>query len=355
MAFKPATKEQSKLRLALMGPSGSGKTYTSLEIAKHLGNKVAVIDSERGSASKYADLFAFDVCELPTHNPTEYIRNIKEAEAAGYDVIVIDSLSHAWMGKDGALELVDKAAKKSNSGNSFTAWRDITPLHNELVDAMLNAKCHIIATMRTKQEYVLEENEKGRKVPRKVGMAPIQRDGVEYEFDVTADLNIDHDLIVAKTRCHLVDGLVVRKPGKQFAETLKGWLESGVAASPKPQSSTKSTAGSAAPAAEQTVTTSIPADAAKQPEPSKVGATEMKQLLQVGEGNGWKRDQISAFMCSAFKLEPHKFAQTITWKQWETGVKILGRPENANGAVKVNSEGKPLSDEHQWPKTEQAA
>src|SRR5579883_3228848 len=154
MLFKPATKTKSKLRLALMGPSGSGKTYTALTVAKHLGNKVAVIDSERGSASKCADVlqFDFDTCDLENHSPEVYIKCIKEAENAGYDVIVIDSLSHAWTGKDGALELVDKAAKRSQSGNSYTAWREVTPLHNSLIDAMLQSKCHIVATMRTKQE-----------------------------------------------------------------------------------------------------------------------------------------------------------------------------------------------------------
>lgn len=233
MSFKPATKEKSKLRLALMGPSGSGKTFTALTFAGALGKKIAVIDSERGSASKYADLFKFDVCDLDNHAPATYVSIIKEAEKLGYDVLIIDSLSHAWAGKDGALEQVDKVNKRSQSGNSFAAWREVTPMHNNLVDAILQSKCHVIATMRTKQEYVLEENEKGRKVPRKVGMAPVQREGVEYEFDVIADMNIEHDFIIAKTRCHLLDGLVTRKPGVEVAETMRTWLEGGVAPDPK--------------------------------------------------------------------------------------------------------------------------
>lgn len=226
--FEKATKRQSRLRLALIGTSGSGKTYSALNIAQHLG-KVAVIDTERGSASKYADLFPFDVLELDTFSPLTYAEAIQSAEAAGYTVIVIDSLSHAWMGKEGALEQVDKSAKRSQSGNSFAAWRDVTPMHNALVDAMLQSKCHIIATMRAKSEYVLEANEKGKMTPRKIGLAPIQRDGLEYEFDVVADMDMDNNMIVSKTRCPNIAGAVIHKPGKDVAEILTAWLSDGTA------------------------------------------------------------------------------------------------------------------------------
>ena len=130
--FKKAVKSRSKLRLALIGPSGSGKTYSALAIAAGLGSNIAVIDTEHGSASKYADLFNFDVLELGSYSPEKYVEALKAAAAAGYDVVVIDSLSHAWMGKDGALEMVDRAAARSKSGNSFGAWREVTPQHNEI-------------------------------------------------------------------------------------------------------------------------------------------------------------------------------------------------------------------------------
>lgn len=227
--FHKATKQQSKLRLALIGTSGSGKTFTALNIGQHLGEKVAVIDTERGSASKYADLFEFDVLELDSFSPLTYVEALKAAEAAGYDVIIVDSLSHAWMGKDGALEQVDKVAKRSESRNSFAAWRDVTPMHNALVDAMLHSNCHIIATMRAKSEYVLETNERGKQVPRKIGMAPIQRDGLEYEFDVIADMDADNNMIVSKTRCTALTGAVVNKPGKDIADVLNAWLSDGSA------------------------------------------------------------------------------------------------------------------------------
>ena len=398
MAFKPATKEQSKLRLAIMGPSGSGKTFSSLQLGRGLGVKIAVIDSERGSASKYADLFQFDVCDLENHAPQTYVKAIKEAEAAGYDVLVIDSLSHAWSGKDGALEQVDKAAKRSQSGNSFAAWREVTPHHNALVDAILQSKCHVIATMRTKTEYTLEENEKGKKVPKKIGMAPVQRDGVEYEFDVVADMNLEHDLIVTKTRCHLIDGLIVNKPGNELAATLKGWLDGGTAPAPKsggqkndaksaesststdagtppggeekkspsqpnspaqtagtqtPSASGTSNAGGSAAKTETATKSTESASTANQSSPSpstsKVNKEQMNQLLASGEANGWKRVDLSKFVCFAFGHTPQTLAQNLTEKQWEQAVKMVSHPANKGGKVSVSASGKQLPPERCFP------
>jgi hypothetical protein len=238
--FQKATKKQARLRMALIGPSGSGKTYTSLRIASRLGKKIAVIDTEKGSASKYSDQFGFDVLELETFGPQRYIDAIKAAGDAGYEVLVIDSLSHAWNGKGGALELVDQATARSKSGNSYTAWRDVTPLHNDLIDAILRAKCHVIATMRVKTEYVIEKDEKtGKSTPRKVGLAPVQRDGMEYEFDVVGDMD-NAQLVITKTRCPAIAKAVVNEPGSEFADTLKAWLTDGVEA-PEPMREPKPT------------------------------------------------------------------------------------------------------------------
>ena len=225
--FTRATKTRAKGRLALIGPPGSGKTYTALVIAGHLGKKVAVIDTEHGSASKYADIFDFDVTELSSFSPDIYVQKIREAEAAGYDVLIIDSLSHAWAGKDGALEMVDQVTARSKSRNSFTAWREVTPHHNAMVEAILAVRCHVIVTMRSKVEYVVEDDGRGRKVPRKVGMAPIQRDGLEYEFDVVGDMDHENTLVITKSRCPDLSGLVVKKPGESFAKTFLKWLSDG--------------------------------------------------------------------------------------------------------------------------------
>lgn len=227
MEFTKAIKHEAKLRMALIGPAGSGKTMTALKIAGCLGKRIALLDSEHGSATKYADLFDFDSLEPESFSPQTYIDAIAAAEAAGYDVLILDSLSHAWTGKEGALELVDRAAKRSQSGNTFAAWRDVTPLHNRMIDAILAARLHIIATMRTKTEYVMEQNEKGKTVPRKIGLQPVQRDGLEYEFDVVADLDQDNNLIVGKTRCSALHGKVFAKAGQDVAQVLSPWL-SGV-------------------------------------------------------------------------------------------------------------------------------
>jgi KaiC/GvpD/RAD55 family RecA-like ATPase len=245
LTFQKATKRQAKLRLALIGPAGSGKTYTALSIARHLGSRVAVIDTERGSASKYADLFAFDRLELQSFSPETYVEAIRAAERAGYDVLIIDSLSHAWTGKDGALEQVDKRRGSGSDASSFNAWRNVTPLHNAMVDAIITARLHVIATMRVKTEYVMEEyTDNGRKKTRpvKVGLQPIQRDGLEYEFDVIGDLDVENNLAIGKTRVPQLHGQVYRRAGREVAEILRTWLDAGEAvAAPPPRSETPDT------------------------------------------------------------------------------------------------------------------
>lgn len=230
--FQRAVKQQAKLRLAIAGPSGSGKTYTALSIASHLaGDKpIAVLDTEHGSASKYADLFEFDVLEMSApYHPDRFVEAIAEAANAGYGVIILDSMSHAWSGTGGLLEIVDNIAKRMKSSNSYAAWKDATPIQNRMVEAMLAAPLHIIATVRSKQEYSMEKDDRtGKTSIRKVGMAPVQRDGFEYEFDVFFDMDIDNNAIVSKSRCPALAGQVYSKPGKDVANILAEWLGNGV-------------------------------------------------------------------------------------------------------------------------------
>lgn len=227
--FHKATKAQSYLRMALVGPSGSGKTYSSLRIAQGLGTRIAVIDSERGSASKYASDFDFDTLELDTSfSPAEYIEAIQAAIHGGYEVLIIDSLSHAWNDKGGILEMHDAVAAQYKRENDFTAWRQVTPEHNKLVDAILRAPLHVLVTLRAKTEYVTEKNEQtGKTEIRKVGLKPIQRDGLEYEFDVVGDLDQFNTLTVAKTRCKALIRATITEPGESLAKTLKDWLTDG--------------------------------------------------------------------------------------------------------------------------------
>ena len=231
--FKQATKQESRLRMTIDGPAGSGKTFTALRFAHSLarGGKIAVIDTERGSASKYVGEapdgipWAFDVAELTTFAPSNYVEAINSAAIAGYAVLVIDSLSHAWEGKGGALEMKDKSGDK----NQYTAWRAVTPEHNRMIDAILQAPMHVITSMRSRMEYVQEQNEAGRTVIRKVGMAPIQRPGMEYEFDIVCDVDQEHNLRVTKSRCNAMADQQANRPGPSFFAPLVAWLESGSA------------------------------------------------------------------------------------------------------------------------------
>ena len=226
--FKRATKASAKLRLGLVGPSGSGKTMTALRIAAGLGGRVAVVDTERGSASLYAGErgLAFDVIELDTYGVERFIEAIRAAVDGGYATLVIDSLSHAWAGKGGILEFVDTQGKRNQGGGNFSAWRDATPRHNSLVDAILGAPLHIICTLRSKVEYVVERID-GRNTVRKIGLQPVQRDGLEYEFTVVGDVTQDHDLVVTKTRAAFLKDAVIREAGEDLGRQLAEWLNSG--------------------------------------------------------------------------------------------------------------------------------
>lgn len=242
--FKPAVRHAAKLRLALSGPSGAGKTYSALQLAAGLGGKVAVIDTEMGSASLYAHLTPFDVLELgPPYEPGRYQEALAAAEAAGYDVVIIDSLSHEWSGVGGCLELVDKYAAVTR--NSYTAWGQVTPKHQALLDAIQRAKCHVIATLRSKADYVLEDSG-GKKVPRKVGLAPIQRDGIEYEWTVVLDIAVSNHAVASKDRTGLFTGATPFVIAPEHGARLASWLAAGEAQEPAPQSDP-----SPAPAASQ--------------------------------------------------------------------------------------------------------
>ena len=233
--IKKAAKTQSRLRLSIAGPSGSGKTYTALRLASVLGEKIGLIDTERGSASKYADQFDFDVIELDDFHPQNFIGAIKAFEKAGHDIIIIDSTTHEWNGTNGILELHEAAVAKQRTKNSYTAWAEVTPLHTDFIDSILQSRCHIIASVRSKTEYVQEKNDRGQTEIRKVGMASIQRADMDYEYDVMLELDVQHNGVITKTRCAALDGKVFKRPGNELGEMLKHWLTDGVPVKqPKP-------------------------------------------------------------------------------------------------------------------------
>jgi hypothetical protein len=228
--FETATKDQAKARLALAGPSGSGKTWTALTLATRFGAPVAVIDTERGSASKYASDFTFDRLNLTSYDPRSLPKALAAAAQNGYQVVVIDSLSRFWSGTDGMLEQVDNAGKRGYGGNSFGGWKEARPMENAMVEAMLGYPGHVIVTMRTKTAWEIGQDERGRKVPIKLGLKPEQREGIEYEFDIVGDLDSENTLTISKSRCSALSGAVIRRPDAAVADLILAWLNDGAPA-----------------------------------------------------------------------------------------------------------------------------
>jgi hypothetical protein len=225
--FAPATKAAAKARVALEGPSGSGKTWSALSIGQGLGRRMAVIDTERGSASKYAGDFRFDTLQMHTYNPRDLVAALSAAAGAGYDVVIVDSLSHFWMGTGGMLEQVDQIARRKTSGNSWAAWKDANPMEREMIDGLLAYPGHVIVTMRTKTEWVITENDQGKKEPKKIGLKAQQRDGIEYEFDIVGDIDLDHNLVVSKSRMSALADKVVTRPNADLGAEILAWLQDG--------------------------------------------------------------------------------------------------------------------------------
>lgn len=212
MELKIAKRRQAKIKMALQGPSGSGKTMGALLIAYGLckdWTKIAVIDTENYSASLYAQLGSYFVVNIGSpFSPEEFIKAIQVCEQAKIEVIIIDSISHEWDGAGGILDI-----HSNMTGNSFTAWGKLTPRHNAFVQAMLQSPAHIIATVRSKQDYVLNERN-GKQVPEKVGLKSVTRDGMDYEFTIVLDLDIKHNATASKDRT----GLFMDKPEFKITE-----------------------------------------------------------------------------------------------------------------------------------------
>ncbi len=220
MILRKAHRNQAKIKLAIQGPSGSGKTYSSLLIASGMTtwSKIAVIDTENHSADLYSHLGDYNVITLDRpFNPESYISAIDFCEKAGMDVIVIDSLSHEWDGDGGILDI-----HSSMMGNSFTNWSKVTPRHNSLVQRILQSQCHIIATFRTKQDYVLSDKN-GKVVPEKVGLKSITRDGMDYEFTIVFDMDIKHHCIASKDRTEIFSKSPEFTPTINTGKAISAW------------------------------------------------------------------------------------------------------------------------------------
>lgn len=237
--IEEARLEQGRARVSIFGPSGCGKTLTGLIFADAWADlleseKPIVIDTEHRTSSKYAGLeipgtkgerkFKFDTIPLSApFSPDHYIAAIKTAEAKGYKVCLIDSISHEWMGEGGAQQMADEAGARMG-GNRWAGWSVATPAHNRFLETILGSDMHIIVTMRAKTEWIQEGGK-----PKKVGLGPVQRENVEYEFDIVLQQDMDHSVEVLKSRSMDVPvGIVIEKPDRSMAEGILNWLQKGV-------------------------------------------------------------------------------------------------------------------------------
>lgn len=228
--FQKAERKKSRLRLGLTGPSGSGKTYGALQIASGIGGKIAVIDTEKGSASLYSTMAEFDVLELSApYTPERFIEAINAAENAGYDILIIDSITHEWNGSGGCLELNDQIAQSKYRGNTWSAWNETTTRHRAFLDRMMQSKMHVLVTIRSKTETAQQESITGKKSVVKLGMKAEQRDGVEYELTTVLDIIHDgHYAVASKDRTGLFVDKDPKAITKDTGKLLLAWLDSGI-------------------------------------------------------------------------------------------------------------------------------
>lgn len=355
MSFQKAEKKQAKLKLAITGPSGSGKTYSALRLAKGMGGRIAVVDTENKSASLYADKFDFDVLEIePPYTNEKYLQALVEAVKAKYDIVIIDSLSHQWAGEGGLLN--KKEQMDARGGNSFQNWAKMTPEHEKFKMAILHADINIIGTMRSKQDYVMETNDKGKQAPKKVGLAPIQREGLEYEFTTVFDVAMNHEAVASKDRT----GLFVDKIFQVTEQTgveLKTWLMSGkpVEASqpgesqrttaPGAQTSTApaaigTSAANPAPVQNQapTTPTTLPTAAAGSVTPWTATKLDLDRLIAAGDKR-WKGAEITELMKQRYNKDRLGLVTKEEYDQLINGIRnflpaeLLTLPEQNGVAV----------------------
>lgn len=205
--FKKASKEAVYLKLAITGPSGSGKTTAALRLARGLigdKGKIAVIDTENSSSLLYADAYDFEVCVIePPYTEEKFTEAISDAVSSKFDCVIVDSFSHVWQA------ILDYKSKLDmRGGNSYTNWANAGSKFENVLQAILNSKIHVICCMRSKMDYAIDTDERGKKSIRKVGLAPVMRDGIEFEFSLVLDLDMNHKAIASKDRTRMFDGKI---------------------------------------------------------------------------------------------------------------------------------------------------
>lgn len=226
MNLRKATRQKAKIRLGLSAVSGGGKTYSALLIAYGLcgdWSKVALIDTENGSGDLYADLGPYNVLPLaPDYTPEKYIQAIKACEGAGMEVIIIDSITHEWDGKGGCLEIVEKA------GGRYQDWAKVTPRHQAFIDAIIGSSCHVITTVRRKQDYEMTKTQDGKVKVEKAGMKEVTREGFEYELTVNLEMDTRHNATASKDRTGLFIDRPAFVPTVDTGKLIRQWCEQGV-------------------------------------------------------------------------------------------------------------------------------
>lgn len=226
MQLRKATRSKAKIRLGLSAVSGGGKTYSSLLIAYGLcedWNKIAVIDTENNSADLYADLGEYHVLPLNApYTPERYIEAVKACEEAGMEVIIVDSITHEWDGKGGCLEIVESL------GGKYQNWAQVTPRHNAFINSLLTSKCHVITTVRRKQDYEMTKDNNGKVKVEKAGLKEVTREGFEYELTVSLELDIRHNATASKDRTKLFMDKPAFVPSIETGKLIREWCEKGV-------------------------------------------------------------------------------------------------------------------------------
>jgi hypothetical protein len=292
--FKKASRKRIKLKTAITGPAGSGKTTSGIRLARGLAGpngKVALIDTENGSASLYSDRYDFDVCEItPPFDHQKFIEAIMAAVDAGYDVVIIDSASHFW---EGILEYKDKLDRRG--GNSFMNWNEAGRQFKGILNSVLQSPIHVICCLRSKIDYVIEQDGKGKATPKKVGLAPIMRDGVEYEFTTVFDVDLSHNAATSKDRTGLFTDKIFQIT-EQTGEELAKWLESAEELPAKPAEPAKP------------VGPEVVYDSEHAPAPHLV------ELVEVIRQGGWDHDQLTRWKLGNLdSLSPENAAKAVAF------------------------------------------
>ena len=227
MGFKKAIREDIWVKACVIAPSGGGKSFSSLRMASGLAKKlsektgneerIAYIGTERSRDKYYANEFDYDLDQVERdYAPEKYIEKLEDALDSGYKVIIIDSISHEWVGTGGCLEIHSKMP-----GNSYTNWNKVTPRHNKLMDLILDCDAHIIVTVRGKDKYAMEEVN-GKQVVTKLNLGYQQRDDFEYLFTVSLNIDKDtHTFTTLKDNTHLFETrteVLIEKDGEKLYE-----------------------------------------------------------------------------------------------------------------------------------------